>query len=151
MQNVTVSDVKSEQKKTSPSENPKTSKRIIHSWFPADSIVQDMVNYAYEIWWKDLVILIECENGWRNLSLQSYVTDENWNREDSRGLCQISRYFHPEIVNDNRFFTDYRFQIDNCKALRENGTPFHWPTRRLKSWPNKGQLCYKWVEYRFNF
>lgn len=119
--------------------------KIIHEWFPKDSEVQAMVQYAFDIWWMELVKLIECENWNWNPMLQSSVI-KNWVREPSYGLCQIHKKYYPHIINDPNFWSDWKVQIDYCKQLMDNGTSFYGPTRKIK-W----QYCYNYVEDRFTF
>lgn len=104
-----------------------------------------MVQYAYDVGWFDLVKLIECENGNRNPFLQSTVV-KNWIREPSYWLCQIHKKYHPDIINDSNFWTDWKTQIDYCKEWKDKGWAFYWPTRMIK-W----QYCYVFVESRFTF
>lgn len=119
--------------------------KIIHNWFPYDSPVQDMVQYAYDIWGFDLVKLIECENGMRDPFRQSGVIS-NWKREPSYWLCQIHKNHHPEVINDANFWNDWKVQIDYCKKGQDEWRPFYWPTRIVK-----GKKCYIAVEDRFTF
>ena len=51
----------------------RTTKKITHKGFAKDSIVQQYVQYAYQIWGMDLVTLIDCENGTWNMYRQSEV------------------------------------------------------------------------------
>lgn len=104
-----------------------------------------MVQYAYDIGWFDLVKLIECENGGRQPLLQSYVVT-NWIREQSYWLCQIHKRYHPEVINDSRFWEDWKVQIDYCKQWQDEWRPFYWPTRII-NW----EKCYVYVEKRFTF
>ena len=71
----------------------------------------------------DLVLLMECENGNWNPTMQSTVI-RNGKREDSWGLCQVHRPDHKEIVNNPLFFSDWKWQIDRCKELMDGKTPF---------------------------
>jgi len=117
---------------------------IMHTWFKKDSIVQEYIQYAYDIGWLDLVLLIECENWSRKLDKKSQVP---W--EESYGLCQINKYFHPKIVNDVRFFTDYKRQIDQCYKLMKWWTAFYGRERTNKNTDRK--KCSDFVKGRFIF
>lgn len=119
--------------------------KIVHDGFPKDSEVQNMVQYAYDIWGFDLVKLIECENALWQPFRQSEVIN-NWVREPSYGLCQIHKKYYPNIINDKSFWEDWKVQIDYCKQLQDNGTRFYGPERIIK-----GQKCYVYVEDRFTF
>ena len=118
-------------------------KSIKHKGFADDSIVQKYVQYAYDIGWMDLVLLMECENGNWNLYQQSTVV-KNWKREDSWGLCQVHRPDHIEIVDNPLFRSDYKWQIDRCKELMESWTLFFWRDREI-NW----QKCSNYVKDRF--
>lgn len=123
----------------------RTTKKITHKWFAKDSIVQQYVQYAYEIWGMDLVTLMECENWSWNPTKQSGVV-KNWKRERSFGFCQISQVYHPEIVNTDSFWNDWRWQINKCKELRAWWTKFYAPNRKIK-WVK----CSQFVLNRFEF
>ncbi len=41
------------------------------------------------------------------------------------GHCQINDYWHPDKVNDDRFFTDWKWQLDQCLLLWNGGTRFY--------------------------
>lgn len=121
----------------------RTTKKITHKWFSEDSIVQQYVQYAYEKWWMDLVLLIECENGNRDIYKQSEVV-KNWKRERSFWLCQVHQPDHPEITDNKLFWNDWKWQLDRCNELMENGTPFYGRDRIIK-----GQKCSNYVKDRF--
>lgn len=118
-------------------------KSIKHKGFADGSIVQKYVQYAYDIGWMDLVLLIECENGNWNLYQQSTVV-KDWKREDSWGLCQVHRPDHKEIVDNPLFRSNYKWQLDRCKELMESWTLFFWRDREI-NW----QKCSNYVKDRF--
>ena len=109
---------------------------ITHKGFKDDDVVQDMIQYAWDVWGYNLVALIECENWWWNPKQQSNVV-MNWIREQSYGLCQV--HVHTASVPD-----DWKEQIDLCWKLRQWWTLFYWPTRIIK-W----KYCYAYVSDRF--
>ena len=109
---------KLERTETNNSQNAKSSKKIIHSGFPIDSIVQQYVQYAYEIGWMDLVTILECENWHRDMYRQSDVVEQYWRREQSYWFCQIHRPSHPDIVDNPLFRSDWKRQLDRCKEIR---------------------------------
>ena len=108
----------------------------------ATKIVQKYVDYAWQIS-KDaqFIFMLEGENErWtpdRQSDVYMQLIDEeavvcnnaNWTencrREDSWGFCQTHRHYHPEIVNDKRFFTDWRWQMRQCKTLWDKNTTFY--------------------------
>lgn len=104
---------------------------IFHKWFASGDLRQQYVQYAYSIGWMDLVTLIECENWTWSPDRQSSVV-KNWKRERSFWFCQISQVYHPEIVNTNEFWVDWRWQIDRCNELMKGGTAFYGRDRRIK-------------------
>lgn len=116
---------------------------IQHKWYSLDDERQLMVQRTYEIWWMGLVTLIECEN-WSWLPTKQSEVVKNWIREPSFWLCQISRKYHPEIVNDPRFWNDWEWQINKCEELRKWGTKFYAPQRKI-NWV----ACEKYVLDRF--
>lgn len=122
----------------------RATKKIKHSGFSEDSIVQQYVQYAYEIWWMDLVTTIECENWTWNMYRQSDVI-RNWKREESYWFCQVHRPDHQEIVDNPLFRSDWKRQLDRCAELLRGWTIFYGrDTRKIK-----GQPCPKYVESRF--
>jgi len=83
-----------------------------------DDHVNEVLSYAYEISDdKDFVRLLVAENGRVQIDTIGITGDI--------GFCQVSSYYHPKIVNDPRFLTDWKWQIDQCYNLYKNGTTFH--------------------------
>lgn len=111
-------------------------KLITHNWYSKDSVVQEYVNYAYKVWWMDLVKLMECENWQRNPKTK-------WDWGKSIWFCQIHLWYH---TPPNEFFTDWKVQIEYCNQKRIGWTKFYWPTRIVK-W----QKCSDYVDTRFSF
>ena len=106
---------------------------ITHKWYSEDSIVQDYVQYAYDLWGLDFVKLIECENWQRN--------PYRWSNTKDYGLCQVNIPTHkvPEW-----FYDDPYIQLDYCYYLYSNHTPFYGPNRKIK-----GMKCSDYVNDRF--
>lgn len=50
-------------------------------------------------------------------------------REQSYGYCQIHKPSHPGVINDPRFFTDKRWQMEQCYRLFKGGTKFYAKSR----------------------
>jgi hypothetical protein len=83
------------------------------------------MNYAWNRWHdEEFMVMMKAENGMLNHDRQSLVRDKN-GREPSFGFCQIHKGYHPEIVNDPRFFTDPAWQLEQCKRLWDGGTKFY--------------------------
>jgi len=83
------------------------------------------VRYASAISDDDVVFLamIDAENGLWTPDRQSEVYHNGY-REQSYGFCQINKKYHPEIVNDPRFWGDPKWQLEKCYELYINGTSF---------------------------
>lgn len=64
------------------------------------------------------------------MKLRSYIVGSNGYYD--YGLCQINKWYHPEIVNNTKFFTDYKYQIDQCWKLYKWGTRFYGYDIRYK-------------------
>jgi hypothetical protein len=62
------------------------------------------------------------------------------------GFCQISPYWHPDIVNNPRFLTDPQWQMDTCYELFTGGTVFYGYKRYLK-----GGKYADTIRAKFNF
>lgn len=110
--------------------------KIIHKWFASWDIRQQYVQYAYDIWWWNLVLLNECENAQWTLNRKG----DSWL---AIGMCQIQLYRYDDI-DQERYKTDYKYQLDTCWKKRSEGTLFYWPTRKI-NW----QYCYNYVKDRF--
>jgi len=41
------------------------------------------------------------------------------------GLCQVNKGYFPHIVNDERFFSNWKWQLDECLKLYKGGTKFY--------------------------
>ena len=106
-----------------------------HNWYTETDYRQDIVNYAYELGWMDLVTLIDCESGTNPKA--------NWDGWHARWLCQMSDFYHKI---PQQYFDDWRFQVEYCAEKRKWGTKFYWPQRIIK-W----QQCSKYVLSRFTF
>jgi hypothetical protein len=76
---------------------------ITHNWYATDSVIQDYVNYAYEIWGIDFVKLIECENGrWDPKRVSK--THDHW-------LCQLNYKYNKKFINSSDFSDPFK-QLD---------------------------------------
>ena len=88
----------------------------------ASDFQNEMISYAWDISGKDFdfVKLIEAESGW----VVDAVSGYNSNGTRDWGLCQISSYWHPQIVNDPKF-NDWKWEIDTCYQLYDGGVTFY--------------------------
>lgn len=93
------------------------------------------VRYAAEISGNDLDFLatLNQENGLFDPIRQSEVWTNGW-REPSFGFCQIHAGYHPEIVNDERFFTDWEWQMDTCYQMYQDNVAFYGFNSRHNSY-----------------
>jgi len=62
------------------------------------------------------VALLEAENDQWTVDRESHTNDI--------GICQINKYWHPWIVNHEKFFDPY-WQIERCLTLYLEGETFY--------------------------
>lgn len=97
------------------------------------------MQYAWEISKdKNFVYLLEAENGkaWDH-QRRSILIGKNGYYD--YGMCQINKGYHKKIVNDDRFFTDWKWQMNQCLRLYKGGTTFYgvaniWETKTHFEW-----------------
>lgn len=77
------------------------------------------------------------------MKLKSYAVGANGYYD--YGLCQINKGYHSKIVNDPRFFTDYKRQLDKCREKFKGGTRFYGFDVRYKR--SKGLIEIDGVKY----
>ena len=76
----------------------------------------------------DFLYMLKAENGtFDPLRRSKYF--KNGVQEPSYGVCQIHKGYHPHIVNDERFFNDVAWQIEQCYNLYTTGTAFYGANR----------------------
>ena len=109
-----------------------------HEWFPRDSVVQDIVTYAYRLGGYDFLAVLECENG-------RYDTKAVGDSGNSFGLCQMNRRFHKDIPQEYYDWV-WQVQVEYCYQKWKNHTVFYWPQRMIK-----GQKCYNYIRNRFTY
>ena len=111
-----------------------STRTIQHVWFSSDDPRQAIIQKAYELWWLDFVLMIECENG-------NWSPDAVWDSGKAHGLCQMNTRWHklPE-----EYYNSVEYQVEYCYNKRKGWTKFYWPTRRIN-----GQLCKDYVRDRF--
>ena len=85
---------------------------------------------------KHFMYMLKGENGLLNHDRQSMVYS-NGVREDSWGFCQIFRRYHPDTVNDTRFFSVPEWQLEQCYNKWKSGTVFYAYERFKKDWKYK--------------
>ena len=110
---------------------------ITHNWYATDSVIQDYVDYAYDIWGIDFVKLIECEN-WRRDPERVSKTHDHW-------LCQLNYKYNKKFINSSEFSDPYR-QLDYCyEKYKINPDLRYWPDRWI-DW----KKCVDFVDDRFD-
>jgi len=79
------------------------------------------IRYAYELsdCDKNFIIMINAENAQWNYKRKAIGAEPSW------GFCQIHKGYHPKIVNDPRFFTSQKWQLEQCLKLWRDGTAFY--------------------------
>jgi hypothetical protein len=109
---------------------------ITHKWYATDSVIQDYVNYAYDIWGIDFVKMIECENGRWDPNRVS-ETHDHW-------LCQLHYSYNKKFINSPEFKDPYK-QLDYCyEKYKTNPDLWYWPDRKIN-----GKKCADYVDDRF--
>ena len=110
---------------------------ITHNWYASDSVIQDYVSYAYDIWGIDFVKLIECENGRWDPKRVSKTHDH--------GLCQLHYSYNKKFI-DSKDFNDPYKQLDYCyEKYKINPDLRYWPDRKID-----GKKCSDYVSDRFD-
>ena len=114
-----------------------THKSITHNWYALDSVIQDYVDYAYDLWGIDFVKLIECENGrWDPERVSK--THDHW-------LCQLNYKYNKKFINSSEFSDPYK-QLDYCyEKYKINPDLRYWPDRWID-----GEKCSDYVNDRFD-
>ena len=113
-------------------------KKITHKWYPENSLAQNVVRYAYELWGMDFVYVFECENG-------TYDMHRVWDNWHAHWLCQINDLYHNDIPAD--YETDYKVAVEYCYKKWKEWTPFYWPSRVSKA--THWMKCSNYVKSRF--
>lgn len=111
--------------------------RVWHKWFPSDSVVQNIVTYAYKLGGYDFLAVLECEN-W------TYQLDSLGDNNHAHWLCQANDRFHKDIPSD--YTTNWVVAVEYCYQKWKAWVPFYWPWRIIK-----GKKCYEYVKDRFTY
>jgi len=109
---------------------------IIHQGFMRDDFRQDLVEYAYKLWWMDFVTMIECENWQRNPERKSKTNDF--------GLCQLNYRYNKKFIDSEEFKDPYE-QLDFCYEKRKINPNLWNGPKRIIHW----QKCADYVLDRF--
>ena len=110
--------------------------RIVHNWYSHDSIVQNIVNYAWKLWGWDFVAVLECE--------ASYGLNQLWDNWHAHGICQVNDLYHKDIPAE--YTTNWVVAVEYCYQKRSSWTKFYWPSRKIK-WVR----CSEYVKDRFTY
>lgn len=108
--------------------------KIQHLWYSSDNERQAMVQRAYELWWLDFVLMLECENGNWNIKAVG-----DWGH--AFGLCQVNDRFHKIPAE---YYDSWEYQLDYCYYKWSTWTKFYGPQRKIK-W----MACRDYVRDRF--
>ena len=97
-------------------------KRVIRKG--ATQAIQNKIDYAWSISKDvDFIYTLDVENaGTWDVNILSEIVGANGYRD--KGICQFNIGYHPKIVNDKRF-SDYQWQIDQCWKHYKGGTRFY--------------------------
>lgn len=106
-------------------------KKVLVKWFAINSranyVSTKAWEYRQETWF---LILLRCENAEYDMYRRS---DGIWdNGFYDYWICQINKWYHPEIVNTDMFWNSLDYQIEQCYKLWKWWTPFYWPDRKSK-------------------
>ena len=151
---------------------PQYSVDVIVNWFPLDSEANLIATYTFNSYSLDTLQLLNAENWaftkelmhplgydrcikridkanniWKRAKLDKlewwqYYCHWNWKTFHDWWLCWISDYYHPEIVNDPRFLTNRKRQVDKCAELINWWTTFYWRWHRKERAVNKFKFLY---------
>lgn len=98
-----------------------TKPQIQHTWYDPNDPRQLMTQRAYDLWWMDFVIMIECES-WFNPKAR-------WDSWRAYGLCQLNNRWHNV---SEEYKNSWEIQIDTCYQKWIGWTKFYWPNRIIK-------------------
>jgi len=126
--------------------------RVTKKGYRVDDYRHEYINYAFSLGLNDKVMyrssgtnsaskefvgLLEAENSAWNIRTRS--NSSYWRPADTIewywrpagtywdfGFCQISNYYHPSKTENKRFYTDWKWQIDQCYKLWRWWTKFYW-------------------------
>lgn len=107
---------------------------IVHNGFDYNDPRQDMVWYAYKLWWIEFVALIECEDWNRDIK-------KKWDHGYALGLCQLNKRWHKRTED---YINKRQSQVEVCYWKWTHHTKFNGPYRKIN-----GVLCKDYVLDRF--
>lgn len=86
---------------------------------------QEVIDYAWEISKGDkrFLYLLTTENG-EYTYLRKHAKVKGSVGTDY-GLCGVNGYYYSDLINDPRFFTDWKWQLEQCYDLYTSGTTFY--------------------------
>lgn len=114
-------------------EEPKKEIKIILKW--AEERKNEKLTKLYNISNGDLdfISTVLAENWALTIDRKSNTSYwRNWKQYNDVWICQISEYYHPAIVSDERFLVDWDWQAEQCRILYRGGTRFYWFDHRWK-------------------
>lgn len=107
---------------------------IVHKGFDYNDPRQDMVWYAYKLWWIEFVALIECEDWNRDIK-------KKWDHGYALGLCQLNKRWHKRTED---YINKRQSQVEVCYWKWIHHTKFNGPYRKI-NW----MYCKDYVLDRF--
>lgn len=112
-------------------ESTKTKPAAPEKWpyHKGSSQQQEYIDYAWDISHDaNFIYLLKAENGEitpdRKSDINYYCPKTKTYKWDY-GLCQISDCYYPQIVNEKKFFTDWKWQLNQCYNLYKGGVTFY--------------------------
>jgi len=85
---------------------------------------QEYIDYAWEISHDmNFLYMLKTENGQISPDRRSMIKGKNGQYD--YGFCQVNKGHNSGIVNDKRFFADWKWQMDQCWELFRGGTTFY--------------------------
>ena len=93
----------------------------------ATDAVNEKVRYAYSLSnSKVFVAMLEAENStWNEYRKSNKFYYRKWKKWYDVWICQISQYYHPQIVNNKNFY-NWKWQIDTCYKMYKGWVKFYW-------------------------
>ena len=89
---------------------------------------------------KNFVLLLEAENGMWSHD-RRHDPSKNTVGVD-HGFCGINDHFHPKTVKDERFLSDWKWQMGECLRLYRGGTKFYGASPARKKLAQKNIIFY---------
>lgn len=107
-----------------PQTPPESTSSIARPKHKGDAKQQEYIDYAWDISKSsDFIYMLKAENGLITPDRRSIAKGKNGHYD--YGFCQINKGYHRDVVNDPKFFTDWKWQMDRCWEKFKGGTTFY--------------------------